>query len=1198
MTLTIRDAFDLPTPDAVTALGFVVRLDLRSDEAQQRQLVDDYVLTPAVRQWLPMIFDGMRNAWERGEDLGRFIHGSFGSGKSHFLSFLGMLLEDSPIAWGKSDPLMRVLADRHRAWIREARFLVVRQHMLTAARTETGFDRTVYDSFNRTVALQGGKPFEFLDVFGIIEEARREAARYGDQFWLQAAEAGIIGSKEDFEALVAGSLQEREDFARAWLEWKGRDAANAGIDPNWAEGLQRLAAHAKAQGYGAVVLLVDEFLLWLSEKSGEQFKRAINQLNVIVDHNDGRRALPLFVFVARQRNLKEFFPDMVGEDQLHQHLDHHSKRFETTTLQDVELRHICKERVLRRRLPEEVQRVVDALAIQHHKLLPTLLQNADVEYLRDVYPFHPALIETLIDISSLMQRERTALRLLYELLVVHYPSLPLGQFLPVGAAFEAIFPEAGVEGSKRVEDLRAVHALYWQRFRPALDQMERDGAESGFDVRRRRTLDQIVKTALLAEISHRLKGGSGMTLERLVQLNDVEVVGETDKGRIARVNQDLVELSRIVRALQVSGTGRAAVVSVVVQGVNFGELMERARAKVGGGVDHRFKVFYAGIKRALKLEGRAEFGAGQANEGELRVKWRGTTRKGSLVIRNVRVMKPQEFKPRDGERFRLVIDYPWDEPGHTVEEDRQRARDARKQLGSMLTVCWLPRHLSPKELDILTELAAADFLTSAAAEEEVLRNLHGQDRTAVVEQARNVAQNMEARLRDILREVYKDEGEVVPLASDVVTKVAEAELEKNLDAFAKGLLDRQFPQHPEFGMEPRVDDLVTLCDWMVDAAEAGDTAAFDDAGGKVLRGLGMPLEIVTVGQVRGTLRRDSRYLKAVLDRTQEATVKWAPIDEFLESSYGLDPEVRSLFLVFVARACGYRVLQEITGEPVEVRIERKAKTSLVLQRASLVDPAEWSRLRELGPDLFGLEKPAAHRTLLEQDRFAGKVREAGRLLRERLQGLHARLARESDASTHRKSELASAIARFAPVAESGTDSCAMLRSLLQQWPETTGDTARVVVRRLAAVESAVNALEDRLVVMVGNLGANQQWGADAKARLETLRGYLADGEQERPLTVDLIRRWNDEAHVFVNEALRQPVVIPGQAPVTVKAPPETSTALVDTGDRGSTPVTISLGAIDLTDGDALGDAWRMLREQLRATGIGLAEVSVVVRKKG
>src|SRR5690606_36934720 len=107
------------------------------------------------------------------------------------------------------------------------------------------------------------------------------------------------------------------------------------------------------------------------------------------------------------------------------------------------------------------------------KVLEAVLQGADPQYLDDVYPFHPALIEMLIDVSNRLQRERTALRLLYELLVLHYPDLELGKLLPVGKAFEALLPESGVEGGRNADDLRAIHKLYYERFRPALNELRR-----------------------------------------------------------------------------------------------------------------------------------------------------------------------------------------------------------------------------------------------------------------------------------------------------------------------------------------------------------------------------------------------------------------------------------------------------------------------------------------------------------------------------------------------------------------------------------------------------------------------------------------------------------------------------------------------------------------------------------------------------
>ena len=97
MTMTITDAFELPRPEDIRAMGFVVKLreaDPSSDEV--KQLVDDYVITPAVEKELPRILDDMKQVFDRGEEYGRFIHGSFGSGKSHFMTMLSLLLEGAP----------------------------------------------------------------------------------------------------------------------------------------------------------------------------------------------------------------------------------------------------------------------------------------------------------------------------------------------------------------------------------------------------------------------------------------------------------------------------------------------------------------------------------------------------------------------------------------------------------------------------------------------------------------------------------------------------------------------------------------------------------------------------------------------------------------------------------------------------------------------------------------------------------------------------------------------------------------------------------------------------------------------------------------------------------------------------------------------------------------------------------------------
>jgi len=1220
MTLTVTQAFDLPRADQITALGFVIQL-AEGAEADTRRLVGDYVLTPHVREALGGILGTMRATQARGEEHGRFIHGSFGSGKSHFMSFLGLLLEDDAIAWSKDDPLIRDLGATHRPWLGDASLLVVRIHMLTMNQPGWGLDRVIYESFNKALRRRDKPAFEFLHTEGILAEARQEAERYGDVFWRNMELAGICDSQAMFDELAQGSPRDREDLARAYLEYKGRDPASAGMDPNWAEGLQRMARHARDHGFGGVVLLIDELLLWLGAKDARAFTKAINDLVVIVDHADGQRAVPVHVFVARQRNLREFFPDMASEDQLHEYLDHHSKRFELTTLEDVELRHICRERVLKRREHEAVERCLDSLTERHAKILPLILQHADADYLRDVYPFHPALIEMLIDISNLMQRDRTALRLLYELLVIHYPDLPLGELLPVGSAFEAVFAPSGVEGNRRVDDLKAVHGLYYQRFRPAIAELQREMTEDqvGSADRRARALDQLVKTALLAAVSPRLRGTSGVTLERLVRLNDADVVGELDRAKIATAYQDLVSLSQKVPALQLTGQGKGAVVGVVLRGVNFGEVLDRARARTDNR-HARFQTFYRTLKLALGLARESGgqlaydkgFGEGDKNDGPLRVSWRGTKRNGSLALANVRELSYAAFKPPPGEAFRLLVDYPWDEAGHTVQEDRSRANQVRRSEGSMPTLCWLPRHLTPAELATLRDLAACRFILTPAGQDELLANLGPHDRQQVIEQAASMATSMDNQLKATLQRAYKDHGEVIALLSDVDTAVPEPNLAANLERLAGRLLDRTYPNHPQFRAEPRPADLRSLLGWMIEAANTPDRRApFDDATARVLRALGEPLELVTLGQSHGQLRLDTRYIKAVLDRTQDARASWDAIDDELHNHFGLDEAVRNLFLAFLVRAQGFRARYKLTREVVDVEVRSTPYAGLELERATLLEVSEWSALRVLARGLFGDDPLGPHRTLAAQDRAAKALRQLASEAREHLQALHAEVVGIVEpggdaAATPRLAELKEAMARLKPLLGPDEDSHAPLAAFLAAWPganEGADDPLQTVVRTARAHLDALGRLERTTKTHLEQVTAHPAHGEAVRACLARLTALVGGADAEHPLTTSAVGDWNAGAAALVARLIAAPPepppptppigptttatrAAPTPTPPTPPAPPQPDGVLVMRGK-----------ALNPHDGDDLGAFIGELRAALRGLGHGAVEVDVTVRTK-
>ena len=110
----------------------------------------------------------------------------------------------------------------------------------------------------------------------------------------------------------------------------------------------------------------------------------------------------------------------------------------------------------------------DILKVRKDVLDTLLTTTADRDMFRKVYPFSPALVQTLIAVSAALQRERTALKLMLQLLVDRRADLELGQLIPVGDLYDAI-----AEGDEPFSEGMRLHfenakRLYTQRMLPML----------------------------------------------------------------------------------------------------------------------------------------------------------------------------------------------------------------------------------------------------------------------------------------------------------------------------------------------------------------------------------------------------------------------------------------------------------------------------------------------------------------------------------------------------------------------------------------------------------------------------------------------------------------------------------------------------------------------------------------------------------
>ena len=92
--MQIKNMFE---KDINRSINGVIKVD-QSDEAVLEQELDEYVITAELRKHFHAFFDYYSSAYDRPTaDIGVWISGFFGSGKSHFLKMLSYLLQDKEV---------------------------------------------------------------------------------------------------------------------------------------------------------------------------------------------------------------------------------------------------------------------------------------------------------------------------------------------------------------------------------------------------------------------------------------------------------------------------------------------------------------------------------------------------------------------------------------------------------------------------------------------------------------------------------------------------------------------------------------------------------------------------------------------------------------------------------------------------------------------------------------------------------------------------------------------------------------------------------------------------------------------------------------------------------------------------------------------------------------------------------------------
>ena len=988
----LREIFDLP--DQVHQGDFVLRLTdgLNAPSATVR----DYIATPQLVKCFDQALGVVKGALDTSMSKAAYLHGSFGTGKSHFMALLSLLLGGDATARGK--PELAPVVSRHNAWTQGKKFLVVPYHMINAETLESALF-SGYAEQTAKLHPQAPRP-GFYQSTGMLQDAQKLRTQMGDETFFRTlnAAAGAAGgagggwgrmpqtwSAARFEAVLQAPPGSSERFqlvgAVTGAFFGGLShlaASQRELYTSLDEGLSAMAYHARDLGYDAIVLFLDEFILWLASRAADTawIAREGQKVAKLVESGNADRPIPIISFMARQRDLRELVGEHIpGAEQLSfaDTLQWWEARFDKVNLEDRNLPEIAKKRLLRTKGPREeaeLKGAIDKLLSSQPEVVQTLLtRDGDQQMLRDLYPFTPALVQTLIAVSSMLQRERTALKLMQQMLVEKANTLEIGDVIPVGDLFDVIAEgdEPFTHGIKLF--FEQAKQLWRRRLLPILETqhgLSRQDIEAGkADPKKAqgfRNDARLLKTLVLAALVPEVEALKNLTPTKLAALNHGTIRTHIPGSEGFTVLTKLKRWAGQAGEIKIADDSANPVVSVEVAKVDTDAILANALSFDTQG-NRQAEV------RQLISEG---LGFAEINSSllppEMELVWRGSRRLVEILFGNVREHSFETLKGREG-TWRILVDFPFDhQREHGPLDDVARVNGFINEGLVGRALAWLPSFLSPSTQDQLGRLVVINFVLRGNNLDQYASQLSQADR----EQARVLLTNQRDQLRQFIRNcLYTAYGlnTVAQEALDPVQNLDEHfhSLDPSLalrppvaanfkDAFEKlgeQALDYEFPAHPSFDVEPRPIAVKRLADVLVLAAQRPARRAELEASLREdARRIVAKLDLAEVGEAALQLRDDwSQHFARQIAQQAGREPRVAELRRWLDlpDRRGLREDLQDLvILTWLAQTNRslYRFGQPFRGEIGNLPNECEVREQ------PLPTPADWEKATRLGGEVL------------------------------------------------------------------------------------------------------------------------------------------------------------------------------------------------------------------------------------------------------
>lgn len=1175
MTL-LSELIEIPTE--VHRSDFVI--SLASAVHDPEGTLRDYVITPQLADCFDRALSLVASAVTDQRSKAAFLHASFGAGKTAMMAVLDLLLAGEPAA--RSLPELAPVVGKYAPRLDGRKFLLVPYHFIGMSSMEQAVLGGYVEHVKRLHPDAPLPPVYVSD--GIVVDAHQKRQELGDEVFFRilsegeaADEWGAYGTEWDavrFEAAAAAppGSSDHDLLVGALLRTHYRalpgqaQATAEGFVPLEA-GLEAMSRHAKGLGYDAVVLFLDELVLWLEARMSEPgfLSREGNKIVKLVEADHSKRPAPIVSFVARQRDLKELVgDDLLGPEAVSAFdvLQHTTGRFDPIMLEDRNLSAIAEKRLLRPRTEQARQLIDDAFDRLRKELDERqerdvlLTDTGDLDAFRRLYPFSPALVDALVALSGVMQRSRTALRAMLQLLVDSRDRLELGQLVPLGDLWDVV--AAGEDPLTEVMRAQFLQArrLWSQKFEPMLLQGHGLSPDDlpGLDVTHPFVTDaRLVKSLLITALVPNVAPLRGLTVSRLTALNSGVVRAFIPGTERQQVLDKLRRWASDVGELRLGEDEQDPTVAVVLSGIDTGPILEAARMVDSDG--ERKRRVKGLLVDALQVKDPS------SQEPWAEVTWRGTRRRIDVLFANVRdeAELPDEYL-RAGHHTKLVIDYPWDLEAHGPVDDRARVRGFRQDHAPEWTAVWLPNFLTEASRKQLGQLVRLEYILTGDTFDKLAAHLPPTDRPVARTQLANQRSAVHERVVATLRQAYgvdpQQEGAVedtLPLGDQFqscddglnLQPPVGTSLRTHLEGLADQLLRYRFPKHPDLTEQVSRAELNHTLHQVSLALQqpGGRLENVETPMRKVLTKVAGPLRLGTMYQAHFVadlswwvdLVERRRAGAGAVSLTVGQVRAWLDGADQPAERRGLTRDVADLVLLLVAAATN-RVLTA-AGQPVAQPEIGKLRDDWELRAQDLPSPEVWTtaleRAEHMGvvpiSRLLSANTVADFGQRLDRDLVADNV-QAARDLIPRVEAAYARFGIESG----RRLDTAKAAVALLDGLRRHPDAPADAVAACEV--PTTATALGTSIKQAAPVVAELERTNWDLLRHATSLGS--PWATDAEA----LRSRLVEALMNDEHAIGLVARLRQATHAATDLLARAtrapspPPVGPDPAPGTGVAP--------------------------------------------------------------